>query len=233
MDYLDRSKIGAMQIRWHLDSSFSCMNYRSDDGKTSVSVGFYSCLGRLQSLSSTCLAWNLLETCRIPVLNVSLDAQSEALTFSGSLWEETPLGKRSSNLFMLGVFGYSERATSSWVFQKQFWRCWLNFGRKVTSRLSFAKFLVGNSGLPDMAVLWNLEWLWFLHESCLDCTFARVMPRMYFCTSHASNVLLHALCLECTFARIMPRLCFSQTKRSCVLTSMVFGPAKSWNRSRN
>ena len=85
MDYLDRSKIGAMQIRWHLDSSFSCMNYRSDDGKTSVSVGFYSCLGRLQSLSSTCLAWNLLETCRIPVLNVSLDAQSEALTLSGSL----------------------------------------------------------------------------------------------------------------------------------------------------
>ena len=51
-DYLDRSKIGAMQIRWHLESSFSCMNYRSDDGKTSVSVGFYSCLGRLQSLSS-------------------------------------------------------------------------------------------------------------------------------------------------------------------------------------
>ena len=48
----DRSKIGAMQIRWHLESSFSCMNYRSDDGKTSVSVGFYSCLGRLQSLSS-------------------------------------------------------------------------------------------------------------------------------------------------------------------------------------
>ena len=154
--YLDRSKIGAMQIRWHLESSFSCMNYRSDDGKTSVSVGFYSCLGRLQSLSSTCLAWNLLETCRIPVLNVSLDAQSEALTFSGSLWE-TPLGKRSSNLFMLGVFGYSERATSSWVFQKQFWRCWLNFGRKVTSRLRFAKIFQGKYGHPHENVHCNLE----------------------------------------------------------------------------
>ena len=137
MDYLDRSKIGATQIRWHLESSFSCMNYRSDDGKTSVSVGFYSCLGRLQSLDLSRMEF-ALGTWRIPVLNVSLE-RSVWSTFSGSLWE-TPLGKRSSNLFMLGVFGYSERATSSWVFQKQFWRCWFEFRTKSDVSIEICQF---------------------------------------------------------------------------------------------
>ena len=147
MDYLDRSKIGATQIRWHLDSSFSCMNYRSDDGKTSVSVGFYSCLGRLQSLSSDLSRMEFARN----VQNTGTKRESRTLR---PLWE-TPLGTRSSNLFMLGVLVI--------LSELQVLGCnsdvvGVNCGRKVTSRLRFAKNFEGNYGHPHENVHCNLEW---------------------------------------------------------------------------